>query len=440
MFPDAGMKYMGSMQKRKGGKHMFAAEKKTLMWLEKHLLPFFVVFVVLLGLGIRFALREVESIDSHNFLLPWYDEIKEAGGLWGLGGQVGNYNMPYQTLIALLTYLPVKPLYAYKILSCCFDYLLAAGVMLCVFSLTKSRWKAVFAFSGVVLSPVVFLNSAAWGQCDSIFTAFLVLSLLMLCRERYIPSFVLLGLAFAFKLQAVFLLPFYLFVYFVKKRFSLLHFLLIPAVMLAASLPNILMGRNPLDVFTLYAYQTGTWQRMYMNYPSFWALLSGDSAANYDLLRPVAIALTLGLLAGLMAYWVYKKVDLTPDAMLRAAFLLAYTCVLFLPAMHERYGYVYEILAIILAFRDKKTIPLMLGLMALSSLTYGHYLFKTSPSLMLLAAINLLIYAGYLLRWLPGLSVRKAKARTAEERSDGPEPSRPVEWETDQNKEESPCR
>lgn len=73
---------------------MFAAEKKALMWLEKHLLPFFVVFVVLLGLGIRFALREVESIDSHNFLLPWYDEIKDAGGLWGLGGQVGNYNSP----------------------------------------------------------------------------------------------------------------------------------------------------------------------------------------------------------------------------------------------------------------------------------------------------------------------------------------------------------
>ena len=82
----------------------------------------------------------------------------------------------------------------------------------------------------------------------------------------------------------------------------------------------------------------------------------------------------------------------------------------------------------------------MLGLMALSSLTYGHYLFKTSPSLMLLAAINLLIYAGYLLRWLPGLNARKAKAHVSVGPPDGPEPSRPVERETDQNKEESPCR
>ena len=71
---------------------------------------------------------------------------------------------------------------------------------------------------------------------------------------------------------------------------------------------------------------------------------------------------------------------------------------LFLPAMHERYGYPYEILAIILAVLQPKTIPLCAGLVGISLCTYGSYLFDTETfSLVTLSVANLLVYGGYVL-------------------------------------------
>ena len=54
-------------------------------------------------------------------------EISRGGGLASLRHQTGNYNVLYQTAIALMTYLPMNPLTKYKALSILFDYVLAAG-------------------------------------------------------------------------------------------------------------------------------------------------------------------------------------------------------------------------------------------------------------------------------------------------------------------------
>lgn len=116
---------------------MSKVEKSLLCFIEKHLLVTAFIFVSVLGFVIRFSLRNFVSADATQFLLPWYDEIKTAGGIGGLGAQVGNYNMPYQFMIAIMTCSPFIPLHAYKILSCIFDYCLAAG----------AAW-AVYKYSG----------------------------------------------------------------------------------------------------------------------------------------------------------------------------------------------------------------------------------------------------------------------------------------------------
>ena len=64
--------------------------------------------------------------------------------------------------------------------------------------------------------------------------------------------------------------------------------------------------------------------------------------------------------------------------MLYCAFILAYTCVFFLPKMHERYGYLYEILAILIAFVDRKTIIPCVVLNMVSLITYSLYLYGVS--------------------------------------------------------------
>lgn len=100
---------------------IFRGEEKALQWLEKHIWAVAVPPIVLLGVYARYCLRDFVSIDYTAFLEPWYQQIQATG----LGQQVGDYNMPYQFLIFLMTKLPLPPLDAYKVVSCFFDCLLA---------------------------------------------------------------------------------------------------------------------------------------------------------------------------------------------------------------------------------------------------------------------------------------------------------------------------
>ena len=153
---------------------MFKIEKRFLEWVEKHILLFCVIGVTLISMIIRYSFREIISNDAYWCLLPWYDVIKENGGIYALGSQVGDYNMLYQFLIAIFTYLPIEPLSAYKLLSCIFDYLLAAAMGYFVYDFSeKDRvLKGAMAYMLVLMSPIVFLNSSYWGQCDAIYTCF----------------------------------------------------------------------------------------------------------------------------------------------------------------------------------------------------------------------------------------------------------------------------
>ena len=71
-----------------------------------------------------------------------------------------------------------------------------------------------------------------------------------------------------------------------------------------------------------------------------------------------------------------------------------------MPGMHERYGYSYEILSILIAFLLPETIPLTVGLLGISMTTYGSYLYYNALSqypfaLPLLSVINIGIYLTY---------------------------------------------
>lgn len=374
---------------------MLKAERKLLEWADRHLQFIVIGAFCLMGLLIRWPLRNLISGDAHYFLLPWYEQIKENG----LSQQVGDYNLLYQALIALMTHLPLAPLHAYKLLSVVFDYLLAAGagILTAILAKQDKLWQGTLAFGLVLISPLVVLNSAAWAQCDAIYTCFAVFFLLALLKHRHALAMILLGLAFTFKLQAVFLLPLFLFVYYTRRKFSAALFLLIPLTMCAASLPSIFFGRSLSDVFLIYFNQTSSYPYMAMNYPSAWLLLvNGMSASAYNLLRLPAIIFTVVVLALLMLHWLRRKAVPEGQNLLIMAFLLCYACVLFLPSMHERYGFIYETLALILAVLIPKTMPLCVGLIALSVCTYGSYLFgwECLP-LNTLAVINVALFVAY---------------------------------------------
>ena len=69
---------------------------------------------------------------------------------------------------------------------------------------------------------------------------------------------------------------------------------------------------------------------------------------------------------------------------------MSYTACLFLPAMHERYLYLTEVLLLIAAVEDLLLSPCALAINVSSLLTYGTFLFKApAPSYALLGAVGL---------------------------------------------------
>ena len=89
------------------------AENKNVS--EKGLYIVFGAFMVIVSIVIRYLGMEFISSDYNLFLKHWYSDIKELGGLSALSQQVGDYNVTYQIVIALFTYLDVFPLYLIKI-------------------------------------------------------------------------------------------------------------------------------------------------------------------------------------------------------------------------------------------------------------------------------------------------------------------------------------
>lgn len=381
---------------------MYKVERQIVEWLDRHLTVIFIVAVSVCGILIRFMFRNFESGDSKAFLLPWWEEINNNGGIRALKYQTGNYNMLYQFLIAVMTYLPIKPLYQYKILSGIFDYLLALGVGTMSYKLTnKDMTKGALAYAVTLMSPLVIFNSAAWAQCDSIYVFFIVLSLILLLDEHYGISFFMLGVAFSFKLQAVFILPFFIFYYFKERKFSIIQFLLIPLAMCVTAIPSLVMGRGIADVFMNYVEQIGTYTSLAINYPSVWCVV--NEAVSPETLKTPAVMITVVLIGIFMYIWIKSAENMDKKKMLHCAFILAYTCVFFLPKMHERYGYLYEILAILIAFVDRKTIIPCVVLNMVSLITYSSYLYGVSYDVRILGCINGLVYLVYVVILVPAI-------------------------------------
>lgn len=372
------------------------AENRVLEFIDRHLIAIIVAAVTIIGLAVRVSLRDVVNDDIEACLVPWYYYIK----INGLYYQVGDYNYTYQFLIWVMNRIGYEPIYMYKILSASFDLVLAIAASLVVRSISaegEKRGNAAAAYCIVWMSPIVFLNSSAWGQCDAIYASFAMLGLYFLDKNKSSWAFLLLGAAFAFKLQAVFLLPVFLLAYYAKRNFSILNILFIPAMMVALSLPTVIIGKRTVwGIFEVYFNQTNGYSSLALNYPSIWQVLCQPrNRDHYFTMKAAAICLAVVMVAAIILLWLKKKQTLEGGRLYEMAFLLCYTCVMFLPAMHERYGYMYEVLALLLAIRRPKTIPLCVGLIYISLSTYGAFLFAKEIDLTLLTIINIAVYVSY---------------------------------------------
>ena len=352
---------------------MPAFEKKFTDFFTKHASVIFFIVITALGVAVRFIGKSFLSSDMFNYLIPWFETMKEQGGLPGLKEQVGDYNVLYQTFIAVMTYIPLNPMTQYKLLSGIFDYLLAffAAGFVCRLK-NQPKFSVTFnsVYAIILFLPTVVLNSAFWGQCDSMYVFCLILVLILMHKNKYLPAFLVFGISFALKFQTVFFLPFLVSYYFVKKKYTAGLFALSALSFWLCGTVAYLFGRNPLDPFTIYFSQTQTYEHMWLNSRSIWQLFGDDYR-----LSGFAILLTLAV-CGLGFYMVLtkkKRMDSSIQILNTLAWFI-WVCIFFLPAMHDRYAYLLDIILLILAFLDKKYIKFAAFSLLMSFMSYPAFL------------------------------------------------------------------
>ncbi len=305
----------------------------------------FLIAVTVVAFAVRIKFMPFKSDDYYQFLRNWFSDLQDGGGLLAVGKNVGDYMPPYFYLLALLTYLPLPDVISIKLLSFVGDIIMAGYAMRIVRRKYPEFWGEI-AYAVVLLLPSVILNSAAWGQCDSIYTAALLACVYYVMEDRQYAAMVAFSIAFVFKLQAVFLVPFLLLML-LRRKINWRCLLVFPAVYLIAILPAVLMGRSFTDLLTVYFRQANQYDMISMYLPnlSVWYPKDTPVLAGH-IIALLAVLLTL---AGVL-YFFRADSDLTDDMFVSLALLSVLFVPYILPYMHERYYYPADILSVIFAF------------------------------------------------------------------------------------------
>ena len=245
----------------------------------------------------------------------------------------------------------------------------------------------------VLLCPVVVANSSLWAQCDAIYVFFLLESLYYLYKGNQIRAFLIFGVSVAFKLQAVFIVPFFIFYYVKDKKCSIFSMAGMSLIGFSVmQIPGWIMHRSFLEPLQVYQEQADTYKSMWMNFPSFWVLLGND----YEHLKSVAVLLTIGILGvGLLAFMESSVCIGDAGNFMQALIWSVWTCLLFLPAMHERYSYLLMILLILHACLDLRIFCYAVLELLCSTVSYGNFLYGNQINLKMLSFVYALSYFSY---------------------------------------------
>jgi Gpi18-like mannosyltransferase len=220
----------------------------------------------------------------------------------------------------------------------------------------------------------VLLNSAAWGQSDSLYAALAVWSLVALARNRYTPAVGLLTAAMTLKLQAIFIAPVFLGFLF-ARRIRIRHLWPVPIIYACSVVPALLAGRPLASIFTIYFAQMVQYRALSYYLPNVYQFFEAGGGAFMGWIG-IAIAgiLTLGIALS-TAKTLTRSALFFPSALIMVTLTATLALPFFLPHMHERYFYLAEALAIAYAciMTSRWFVPLLL--IAMTSYTYLFILF-----------------------------------------------------------------
>ncbi len=311
----------------------------------------------------------------------WYDFLKQNGLMGLANGEFSNYPPAYLYLLWLSTlFLDSVP--AIKLIPTGFDIVSA----ITIYKIARLKFKDDKPYLLAVvflLLPTVTLNSTGWGQIDSAYASFLLVCFYFLLKEKPLHAMLAFGVAFSFKAQSIFLLPF-LGIMLLRKKIRWYYFFIVPAVYILLALPSILLGRSWESVLFLYVGQVGQFENLSRYAPNLYF------AVPNEFYHPVfEIGMGIFLAAALGWAWVNWKAGekVTQRQIAFTALASAALIPFLLPKMHDRYFYPADVFsyAVAVLFPEIWFVPMMFQIS--STIAYSVFLFGAQPIVVLLGSL-----------------------------------------------------
>lgn len=322
--------------------------------------------IILLGIALKLTLFPVRLGDYNVYLEPWVNFIKSHGYFNSLQYDFYNYTPPYIFILIVIAKLGFSPLYSIKIVSVIFEYILAYYIGKIIYLKYLDKKWILTSLALVPLIPTVILNGAFWGQCDSIYSTFVVMSFYFLLQKKNFLSLLFLGIAFSFKAQTAFIFPLF-FLFFIQGKIKWYYFLLLPFVYVVLVSPAWFFGRNLIDLFMIYVTQSNYFQGLTIYFPNIYVWISDDYYSVGKISGLIVTTLTIVVLG----FWLKSaKKDFDLEVIVQIALLSVIITPFLLPGMHERYLYLGDVIAVLYFFVCRKNLQITIGILSVSFYAY----------------------------------------------------------------------
>ena len=318
-------------------------EKKRIMGKERTIVKWWYAILVFAPLVIMAMNRSAAIGDTLVYIAGYRDMPSSFSGLPAYYNSLSK-DKAYFMLAAL-----IKCVFGsnYRIYFCIVAIIHAYAVIKIYRQYSPSFVMAVFLF----VTSGDYISWMENGTRQFLAVAICLLATDFMLKKKYNTSFILYGVAITFKLQAIFLLPAIGIIYLKNRDFSFKQFLWVPLVNFVLYIPAVIIGKPITSIFDAYLCQTKKYAyKTTLGYPNIYYFAEID---RVDLIKP-GIILTMILLFALMIFVLYTKGKLNDKGIIELSVTVLFLVTFFLPEMHDRYGYVAEVLSLVYFFMIEK--------------------------------------------------------------------------------------
>lgn len=343
---------------------------------------FFVTLFVVFFCVILFA--DYKSSDYIAYLSEWvktYSGLSFRDCLINITN-ISNYPQIYNYFLIIIAKLNINSLYAIKFSTLLFSLLLCFTMELIVSYIRGTKFNFV-RFALFMLLPMILIEYTMWAQCDAIYVTFSLLAFYFALRHKSKLSFVMVGLAFANKLQFLFIVPILFIMLIVKDRdgahYLKWKYLYLAPLMYVINLVPILFGADVLDTILVYFIQTGYYGRLSQNCANFclvFDLFGIDSQSKWYLPALITcVIVTFAIMIVLIVFVVKfsKNKTLSGKDFVFFAFVFSFIMPFFMPKMLDRFFYMACCFGVIFACIDRQKDSFFLSVFCVLSLFFVLY-------------------------------------------------------------------